>query len=69
MTCPLLVIHGEEDTLIRPSHGRKLVEAATVADKQYLGIRGAGHNDLFDHNEAKIHAAILEFARRVVPVP
>jgi len=63
--CPLLVIHGEDDSLISPSHGRKLVEAATVADKRFLGIPGAGHNDLFEVGDEIIGPAIRDFAVRV----
>ena len=39
---PLLVIHGEQDTLIPPSHGRRL--AAAVEGAQWLGLP-CGHND------------------------
>ena len=63
--CPLLVIHGEADTLIPPSHGRKLVEAATVTDKHFIGIPDAGHNDLFDVGGEVIDTAIRDFAVRV----
>jgi len=62
--CPLLVIHGGADTLIPPSHGRKLVEAATVADKRFLGIPDAGHNDLFEVGGEEVEAAIREFVIR-----
>ncbi len=62
--CPLLVIHGADDDIIPPSHGRKLVAAATVDDKRFVGIPGAGHNDLNIADEA-IETAMMEFARRV----
>jgi len=67
--CPLLVIHGEADTLISPSHGRKLVEAAMVSDKTFLGIPGAGHNDLLDVGGNRIDDTIRDFAMRVAPAP
>ncbi len=63
--CPLLVIHGEDDSLISPSHGRKLVAAASVSDKHYLSIPGAGHNDLFEIGDGIILPAIRDFALRV----
>lgn len=63
--CPLLVIHGEDDSLITPSHGHKLVDAATVTDKRFLGIPGAGHNYLFEVGGEIIGPAIHDFARRV----
>ncbi len=65
--CPLLVIHGEADTLIPASHGRKLVAAATVADKRFIGIPDAGHNDLFDIGAEVIETAIHDFAMRISP--
>jgi pimeloyl-ACP methyl ester carboxylesterase len=62
--CPLLVIHGEDDRLIPPLHGRRLLAASPANDKTYLGIQGAGHNDLFEQGETQIQAAILNFAHR-----
>jgi len=43
--CPLLVIHGDSDTVIAPWHGRKLYDLANQP-KKYLSVRGADHNDL-----------------------
>ncbi|MGC4014347.1 MAG: alpha/beta hydrolase [Luteolibacter sp.] len=63
--CPLLVIHGEADTIIRPWHGRKLVEAATTPDKRFVPIPGAGHNDLTEIGGEQIDREILTFATRV----
>jgi fermentation-respiration switch protein FrsA (DUF1100 family) len=65
--CPLLVIHGEEDTLIPVSHGKKLVAAARVADKKFLGIPGAGHNDLFEVGGGVVELAILNFVIWICP--
>lgn len=42
---PLLVIHGEQDRVIRVSHGRALY-AAAGGPKQALWVERAGHNDL-----------------------
>ena len=44
---PLLVIHGEADRVIPVSHGRELHAASPSSQKQFIGIPGAGHNDLF----------------------
>jgi len=60
--CPLLIIHGEEDSLIRISHGRKLYEASPARDKRFMPVPGAGHDDLFDIGGEKVSDAILEFA-------
>ena len=62
--CPLLVLHGAEDTLIPPSHGRRLLDAAVMSDKQFLEIPGVGHNDL-DLTEESVETAIVGFAKRV----
>ncbi len=42
---PLLIIHGDRDTVINQSHGRKLFEAGNEP-KQFYSVTGAGHNDI-----------------------
>ena len=43
---PILIIHGEADTLIPPSDGRKLYEACSSNNKRLVLIPGGRHNDL-----------------------
>lgn len=43
--CPVLIIHGTEDTVINVVHGRELFAAANEP-KQALWVEGAGHNDV-----------------------
>jgi abhydrolase domain-containing protein 17 len=62
---PLLVIHGENDEVIPVSHGRKLVEKSPAADKSFVSIPAAGHNDLFMVAGGEIIGKIGAFARRV----
>jgi abhydrolase domain-containing protein 17 len=62
---PLLVIHGENDEVIPVAHGRNLVEASPAADKSFIPIQGAGHNDLFVVAGDEIIGRIADFARRV----
>lgn len=45
ITCPLLVVHGDEDALIPASEGMDLFEAANEPKQLYL-VCGAGHNDV-----------------------
>lgn len=62
---PLLVIHGEDDEVIPVSHGRELVDACASADKKFLGIPYARHNDLFEVGNGLIFSEIRSFAERV----
>ena len=48
--CPLLILHGAEDTLVPPAQGRKLFSAA-AEPKQYAEIPGVGHLDIGDAPE------------------
>ncbi|MCO5354463.1 alpha/beta hydrolase [Acidovorax kalamii] len=41
---PLLVVHGSEDSLIRPSLGRKLYEAA-AEPKRFVLVEGGSHHN------------------------
>lgn len=43
---PLLIVHGERDTLIRIGLGKKLFEKANEP-KTFVTIAGAGHNDMY----------------------
>ena len=47
---PLLIIAGERDRIVPAEYSRRLYDAATTADKRFLSIPDADHNDdeLFD---------------------
>jgi len=46
----LLVLHGEIDTIIPPSHARRLLDAAESATRRLVTV-GKGHNDLSFHDK------------------
>jgi fermentation-respiration switch protein FrsA (DUF1100 family) len=56
---PLLIVHGEADTVIPASHGRRLLEAARVP-KAGIFIPEADHNDLHSFGLAEAIAAFLD---------
>jgi fermentation-respiration switch protein FrsA (DUF1100 family) len=43
--CPVMIIHGTEDSVIKIAHGRRLFAAANEP-KQALWVEGAKHNDV-----------------------
>jgi len=47
---PLLVIYGENDRVIKPSHGKALYEAHT-GDKTLTEVKKAGHNNIWSKDE------------------
>ena len=58
---PLLVIHGEQDTLIPVEHGKKLHSNLPIEDKQLVVIPGAGHNNLMAIGFVPYFSAIAGF--------
>jgi alpha-beta hydrolase superfamily lysophospholipase len=46
---PLLVLHGEDDTLIAPAEGRAAYEASGTEDKRFVLIPERGHNTISLH--------------------
>ena len=60
VSAPILVIHGEADTLIPPKFGRRLFDAAPEP-KQAHFLPKARHNDLLDHGMATI---VIKFLAR-----
>lgn len=61
LALPLLVIHGEQDTLLPITHGEELYAASLAENKQIVRIRGAGHNDLMFVGIETYFAAIKVF--------
>jgi fermentation-respiration switch protein FrsA (DUF1100 family) len=57
---PLLVVHGENDTLIPSDLGRRLYEAAT-GPKQFLLVEGGSHFSTMAVGLPKYRAALKEF--------
>ncbi|MFQ5874352.1 MAG: alpha/beta hydrolase, partial [Dehalococcoidia bacterium] len=46
ITLPLLIIHGAADSLVPIELARELYETVSSAEKRFVTIRGAGHNDV-----------------------
>lgn len=61
---PLLVVHGEQDQVIGQWHGRKLHELHS-GPKTFVGIEGAGHNDIYLLASDDILAALDKFWNEV----
>ncbi len=57
---PLLVIHGTEDRVISPSHGREIFEKAEEP-KMYFSVEGAGHNNILRVDKSGYVDALKRF--------
>jgi fermentation-respiration switch protein FrsA (DUF1100 family) len=65
LRAPLLVIHGDSDTIVPPMHGDELF-AAAPEPKRLHRVRGAGHNDLLTLAGEDWAGAIATWAAGVV---
>lgn len=65
ITAPALLVHGDRDTIIPIELGRHLY-AALPGAKQWVEVRGAGHNDVLARPEAwqAIHSFLSEIPKR-----
>lgn len=63
---PLLVVHGQQDTIVPPRHGERIVRAAAGAGvpAKLLPLPHAGHNDVLD--DASYEREITEFFTRTL---
>lgn len=61
---PLLVIHAEKDHIIPFSDGRALYEASPSTRKEFLEIRRANHNTIFQHGGNEYFQKIAELAEK-----
>ncbi|MGJ3244182.1 MAG: alpha/beta hydrolase [Opitutales bacterium] len=63
---PVLIIHGDADTVIPQKHGRRLLKAAPPGSG-YLWVTGAGHNNIVESAGALYWDAIERFLSNVEP--
>ncbi len=61
VTVPLIVLHGDADTLVPISQGRAVEHAAGSRDKRFVVVPGARHNDVFYANTPPAGDAIASF--------
>jgi hypothetical protein len=59
---PLLVVHGTADSLINPTLGRKLYNAATVP-KLFVLVEGGSHHNTNSVGEAQYRSALSQLFR------
>lgn len=62
--CPILIIHGTNDTLIPFWHGEKLFETANEP-KHFWAVEGAGHNDLVQVAGKNYYESIKKFSSEI----
>ena len=58
---PLLVVHGDADSIIPFSAGRRVYERAPSARKSFLVVKNGDHNDLHVVNPTAYWRGIDEF--------
>ena len=63
VTAPVLILHGERDSIVPVEIGRRLYDAANPPKRIELFPQG-GHNDLFDHGAWEKARAFLESLNR-----
>jgi hypothetical protein len=64
---PLLVLHGDADSIVPYAAGRRVFEAARTATKTFATIPGADHNDLHVVNPGLYWDSIDAFVARLRP--
>ncbi|HVN98204.1 MAG TPA: alpha/beta hydrolase [Syntrophorhabdaceae bacterium] len=66
---PVLIIHGEYDTLVPPEEAEALAEHIGSTDKEVLIIPGATHNDIMFVGLKQYFEVIRKFVERTKTMP
>jgi hypothetical protein len=66
---PLLVVHGDADSIVPYAAGRRVFDAAATSQKTFVTIAGADHNDLHLVNFRQYWDAIEGFLSGIAPRP
>lgn len=69
VTCPILQMHGTDDSIVPLEFGRRLFAAAPEqsADgipRQFVELNGANHNDVHLRARGQVETAVAEFLQR-----
>ena len=56
--CPVLVVHGDHDSVVPFEIGKRLFDAFPEGHKRFLPLAGADHNDVWDRAEEPVAKAI-----------
>jgi hypothetical protein len=72
VTCPLVMLHGEQDQTIPYQLGRKVFDAAPDQSeggvrKKFVDLPHSDHNDVVETDGALLEGAVKEFVRRLFP--
>lgn len=70
LTCPILVYHGDRDTIVPFAQAKELFDAAPAQSangilKTFLPLPGAGHNDIEHVAGREIHEAHRKFLEQL----
>lgn len=69
VTCPVLVIHGDQDEVVPIEFGCRLYQAANEP-KEFYTISGSGHNDTYVVGGVGYFSALSEFLGKLnKPIP
>jgi len=63
ISTPLLIIHGEKDSVIPCSQGRALFDKSPSNQKTLLMLPNCGHNDIFDAHFEVLLQNMTDFAK------
>jgi uncharacterized protein len=61
LKCPVLIVHGAEDTYIPIANGQQLFAAAPLP-KEFYPIAGASHENMLQRGGAALQQKIIDFA-------
>jgi fermentation-respiration switch protein FrsA (DUF1100 family) len=72
VTCPFVMLHGEQDQIIPHELGRKVFDAAPETSdagipKQFIDLPRSDHNDVVETDGALLESAVNEFVNRLFP--
>jgi alpha-beta hydrolase superfamily lysophospholipase len=64
--CPVLIVHGSDDTLVQGDEARRLADAFP-SPPRFIEVPGAGHTDVVQIGGDEVLEQIARFLRKAVP--
>lgn len=67
VSCPVLVLHSEDDNAASPNAAQAAFDALGSTDKEFVWVENSDHHLFWDYEREMVYDTVIEFVERIAP--